>query len=388
MGAITKRHRLSLATAIAFTGIIAGASVAFATMLPGSSADERVTASPTTVAESTTSTIPTEPGPPLVVLPADGTNPDGTENPDGVLAPTGVEVTLFAVDDPESLTGGGWDEWGFGIDGWDTTTTTTEPKEVGITAYQAYGPASSNTYEKIYGTAPPGTRVLLTSAYGSSDATVGESGEYYVKVYFSGQPSNQYFPITAQVGPNTYTFQFKWTGSFEVSASQYYGPVHDQRYDKVYGTAPPGTIVTTSSDYGSSDMVVGEGGDYYLKIHFSESLPSNQKINWTATLKDPSGNVLLTKTFSFTYEPNYTVTASQYYGPVNGEPNEKFVGTAPPGSLVSVSSPFGSKSMTVDGSGAFILTITFVDPTPNEAFTIDVTVAEESFSFSFTYEVT
>ena len=43
--------------------------------------------------------------------------------------------------------------------------------------------------------------------------------------------------------------------------------------------------------------------------------------------------------------------------------------------------------MTVDGTGSFTLLINFTNPTPNEAFTVNVTVADQPFSFSFTYVV-
>jgi len=568
------RSVASLATAVAFVGILGGASVAFAAMLPGQ-ADPDITATETTAAELST-TLPSEPGPLIVVLPANGEDPNGE-------IPEGAEILILATDDLDSLAGGGWDDWTFGMDGWPrcpellrcgSTTTTTEPVEttttepgvIHITAHQYYGPVTSKPYEKIYGTAPPGTRVLITSEYGVEDGTVGSSGEYYIKVYFSGQPSNEYFPITAKVGSKTYTFQFKWTGSYEVTAGQYYGPENDQRYDKVYGTAPPGTVVIATSEYGSSDMTVGDGGEYYLKIYFNDSLPADQWITWTATLKNPSGDVLLTKTFDFiwvqpahditayqceypkvysnpwqlicgwapegsfidiisdhgsmekaiggeynakihfndslpanewigftvkiwvegevvlekvfefkwatsidttafqkwgscddpspydefygsapagtavsvtsaygsasttaessgewwvkvwfdgapigtsfpvtvhvgeetfgfqftwTYEePEPEITAHQKWGPESGEPAEKIYGAAPPGTLVSATSEYGSSSMTVGGGGEYSLVISFNNPTPNESFTISVTVGGESFSFSFTHVVT
>ena len=485
MGAITRRHRLSLATGLAFVGVLAGASVALAAILPGA-ADDPITATETTapVAATTETTIPTEPGPPIVILPNDGEEGEGEE----IVVPEGTEIIVLANDDLDSLTGTRWDDWDFGHT-WATTTTTTKPEETttttkpvstAITAAQYYGPKSSTPYEKIYGMAPPGTKVVLTSAYGSSEGYVGESGQYYQKVYFSGQPSNEYFPITAKIGTATYTFQFKWTGSYEVTANQYYGPEngerkdkvygtappgtvvkatsaygsssltvdssgeywlhiyfdeslpanqwiqwtatlkdpsgtvlltktfdfkwvtgpvevtagqyygpeHSERYDKVYGTAPQGTIVTTTSAYGSSDTVVGSSNDYYLKIYFDESLPANQWIQWTATLKDPSGTVLLTKTFDFKYTPTYDITANQKWGPESDGTNEKIYGTAPPGSEVSATSPFGSASMTVGGTGQYALVISFNNPTPNEAFTISVTVAGQPFSFSFKYVVT
>jgi hypothetical protein len=484
VGVITRRHRAGWAVAFALVGLLAGASVALATVLP-TATDGDIAGPPTTVAPAVT-TIPSEPGPPIIIPPVDGEEGEGEgQNVDGT-------AELILADDPAggfgdlSALGGSWDDFGFGIDcefGFTTTTTepeetttTTKPPYTNITAHQYYGPASSTPYEKIYGTAPPGTKVKLTSAYGSSEATVGCNGEYYLKIYFSGQPSWEYFPITATVGSKVFTFQFKWTGSYTATANQYYGPEHDQRYDKVFGTAPPGTVVTTSSDYGSSEMTVVDGGSYYLKIYFNETLPAGQQIQWTATLKDPGGTVLLTKTFDFTYTPDYTVTASQYWGPehdqredkVRGtappgtvvttssdygssgmevdssgsyylyiyfdetlpagqqiqwtatlkdpggtvlltktfnftwepviaasqkwgpeydQPTEKIYGTAPPGSEVSATSPYGSASMSVGGDGEYSLVIDFNDPPPNESFTISVTVAGEPFTFSFTYVV-
>jgi len=272
VGVINRRHRAGWAVAVALVGVMAGVSVAVASMLPTAAVDD-IASPPTTVAPVTT-TIPSEPAPPIIIPPIDEGEGDGD----------GEQVELIAaadpyagIDDPSAL-GGGWDVFGYGIDTsqWPTTTTTTKPEETttttkpsytGVTANQYYGPVTAKPYEKIYGTAPPGTRVKLTSQYGSSEMTVDNSGEYYLKIYFSGQPSWEYFPITATVGSKVFTFQFKWTGSYEVTASQYYGPEHDQKYDKVYGTAPPGTIVTTSSDYGSSEMTVDSSGSYYLKIY-------------------------------------------------------------------------------------------------------------------------
>ncbi|MCB2224952.1 MAG: hypothetical protein KQH83_12350, partial [Actinobacteria bacterium] len=66
-------------------------------------------------------------------------------------------------------------------------------------------------------------------------------------------------------------------------------------------------------------------------------------------------------------------------------PTEKIYGTAAPGSEVSATSPFGSASMTVGSSGEYALVIDFNNPTPNDEFTIDVTVDGTAFAFSFTY---
>ncbi len=337
VGVITRRHRAGWAVAVALVGLLAGASVALATVLP-TAADDDIAGPPTTEAPIAT-TIPSEPAPPIIIPPVDGEDGEEGEGEGQDLDGTVVLITAddptWGFDDLDDLLalGASWDDFGFGLDctvefpTTTTTTTTTKP------------------------------------------------------------------PTTTTKPPNT-----------TVTALQYYGPVHDQRYDKVYGTAPPGTIVTTWSDYGSSQMTVGEsseygpapgssemcvggGGEYYLKIYFDETLPANQKIQWTATLKDPGGTVLLTKTFNFTYTPDYTVTANQKWGPEHDQPTEKIYGTAPPGREVAATSPYGSASMTVGGTGEYALVITFNSPPANEAFTISVTVAGEPFTFSFTYVV-
>ncbi len=317
VGVITRRHRTGWAVAVALVGLLAGASVALATVLP-TAANDDIAGPPTTEAPIAT-TIPSEPGPPIIIPPVDGEDGEEGEGEgpglDGTVILIVADDPTWGFDDPLAL-GGSWDDFGFGLDctvEFPTTTTTTTTTK----------------------------------------------------------------PTTATTKPP----------NINVTALQYYGPVHDQRYDKVYGTAPPGTVVTTSSDYGSSEMTVDSSGSYYLKIYFNETLPADLQIQWTATLKDPGGTVLLTKTFNFTYTPDYTVTASQKWGPEHDQPTEKIYGTAPPGSDVSATSPYGSASMTVGGTGEYALVITFNSPPPNEAFTISVTVAGEPFTFSFTYVV-
>ncbi|MCB2224966.1 MAG: hypothetical protein KQH83_12420, partial [Actinobacteria bacterium] len=389
VGAITRRHRLGLVTAVAFFGILAGASVAFAAMLPGG-ADEEITASETTtVTTMAPTTLPSEPGPAVVVLPADGQGEgEGQGQGEGVPGGDGEIVFVAAMDPTDLTSSGSWDQFFYGCEFPTTTTTPEVPTD--ITAHQYYGPVSSTAYEKVYGTAPPGTRVRLTSAYGSSEATVGSSGEYWLKVYFSGQPSNQYFPITAKIGEETFTFQFKWTGTYTVTANQYYGPINDERKDKVYGTAPPGTHVIATSEYGSSDLTVGAEGEYWLHIYFNESLPADTPITWTAKLKDPGGAVLLQKTFDFTYVPaGGTATAEQcVYPKVSEDPWQKVCGWVPANSRVVITSDHGSAETTT--SGDYYLKIHFDTNTlpPNQwiDFTTRIYDAEDNLLLEKVFE--
>jgi hypothetical protein len=361
VGAIARRHRFGWAVAVAFIGILAGASTALAVILPHS-ADEDFASPPTTEAPVVT-TIPSEPGPPVVV-PAtddDGTGPeDGF--PEGGFPVEGV-LAIEAYDQRTSATG--WDVWNWGL-----PECFTEPGE--ITANQYFGTSSAATpYEKIYGTAPPGTVVTVVSDYGSADGTVGESGEYLIKVYFDDPPKNTTFPIFVTVGDHEFEFHFKWTPPTGVTMSQcVYPKVHDQRFQKVCGWAPAGTVIKITSAYGSVEKTVS--GEYYVKIHFNESLPPSQWIDFTAKAY-VDGELALTKVFEFKWVPEtQEVSADQcVYPNPSPDPWQKICGWAPPGSVIDIISEHGSVEKAV--SGEYYVKIHFDETLPPNQW-IDFTV--------------
>ena len=71
------------------------------------------------------------------------------------------------------------------------------PKDFEFWAEQKYGSCGeSPAYDKWYGMGEPGTKIEISSDYGSGQTTIGESGEWYLKVIFYEAPCNEAFVVT------------------------------------------------------------------------------------------------------------------------------------------------------------------------------------------------
>jgi hypothetical protein len=53
-------------------------------------------------------------------------------------------------------------------------------------------------------------------------------------------------------------------------------------FDEYYGTAPPGTLITVSSEYGGGSTEAGPSGEWYLKVYF-ETAPYGESFNVTVS---------------------------------------------------------------------------------------------------------
>ena len=217
VGVITRRHRAGWAVAFSLVGLLAGAAVALATVLPTATNDD--IAGPPTTAAPVVTTIPSEPGPPIIIPPVDGEERESQDADDAaeLIMADGADG---GFDDP-SVPGGSWDDFAFGID-WvvaSTTTTTepegptnktTQPPGTSITAGQYFGPEHGQPTEKLYGTAPPGSEVSATNPYASASMTVGGTGEYSLVISFSNPPPNESFTISVTVAGEPFTLSFMY----------------------------------------------------------------------------------------------------------------------------------------------------------------------------------
>lgn len=90
-----------------------------------------------------------------------------------------------------------------------TTTTTTKPKEdtttttkadfVEFSANQVYGTCpSSPPFDVFWGTAQPGSKVTVTSDYGSGSVFANADGGWEVRVEFPEAPADVFFLVTAK----------------------------------------------------------------------------------------------------------------------------------------------------------------------------------------------
>lgn len=153
----------------------------------------------------------------------------------------------------------------------------TEEKEVEFTANQKYF-QNAEGYEKFYGTATPGSTIQAVSDFGYRETTVGENGEWYLKVHFDALVGVT-FPIVVSDGlghEKVFEFTVLEPKPKEFWAAQKYGSSsQNPPYDLFYGEGTPGMKVSVTSLYGAGSTVVGEGGGWELKIFF-ETAPPNQ----------------------------------------------------------------------------------------------------------------
>lgn len=74
-----------------------------------------------------------------------------------------------------------------------------EPPPVSFTAYQKWGSCAENPpFDEFFGMAKPGTRVSVTSSFGSASTTAAGNGEWYVKVFFETAPYGEAFEVKAR----------------------------------------------------------------------------------------------------------------------------------------------------------------------------------------------
>jgi len=79
--------------------------------------------------------------------------------------------------------------------------TTTEPPGEGVefTAFSTYGSCEENPpYDVYYGTADPGTKVTITSEFGSGEVYANGEGDWSKQVFFPEAPYGETFVVTVK----------------------------------------------------------------------------------------------------------------------------------------------------------------------------------------------
>ena len=411
---VTRRHRASLVAGLIGALAIAFGSIALAAMLPDSTGDDAATV---------TSLVsdPEIPDGELVAMPEHGDDIEGIHQSNststaaepytqfyGTAAP-GTVVTAFSAFGAADTVVGESGEFHLklffedppsgvpfpvtltvGDENHDFTFTWLwDPQNIEITAHQGYGESDSpEPFEKFFGSAPPGTEVTITSAYGSAETEAGDNGEWFKKVWFEGAPTGEAFPITVTVGDQVFEFEFLWTfdGSVEFALHQE-GTVSDSEspYTRFVGTATPGTVIVATSAYGSADTVVGESGEFNFKVWFSGA-PSGVQFPITVKVDGETYG-----TFYFTWyqgdggsgeivvEPLFSSTDST-------PPYAKVEYWAPKNTKIQLISEYGSSSVytTYTGGGHLKLYFSTLPPV-GQPFTITIKVNNEVYdTFQFT----
>ena len=244
---------------------------------------------------------------------------------------------------------------------------------------------SADPYAKFLLTGPVGTQVSIYSPYGSTSHTMGSTNEH-VKLWFSSlPPAGEEFAVTVKINGDVWgTYPFtSWfdPAGVEISVSQYNTESWDaDPYAKFLLTGPVGTQVAILSPYGSTDHTMGSTNEH-VKLWFSSLPPAG--VEFAVTVKI-NGDVWGTYPFTSWYEEPEPVakTANSTYGSCSEDPPyDIYYGTAPEGTSVSISSPYGSGETTANGSGEWSKKVFFAGAPIDEPFTVTVTVGGEVFTF-------
>ncbi len=211
-------------------------------------------------------------------------------------------------------------------------------------------------WTKFYGDALPGTTVIAVSDWGSADLVVDERGEFSLKLEFEPlPPAGLEFPILLTVGSAAYEFHFTslWDpGNVDITAHQLYGISDDiEAYEKFFGTAPPGLVISAESPYGSATTTSGDSGKWNLKLWFDD-LPIGEPFDVIVRIADE----VFTFGFVSVYEPPpLPISVSQANSTSDSSsPWVKFIVDGPVGTVVDISSSYGSVSRTMTGTNEYV----------------------------------
>ena len=250
---------------------------------------------------------------------------------------------------------------------------------------------SSSPYVRFIGSGPVGTQIVAQSSYGSQSATINESGEFGLKLWFSSlPPAGVEFPVTVKVDGETWgTYGFTsyyaapadGGGTVSVGVSQYNTESWDaDPWVKFDVDGPVGTVVQISSGYGSVSRTMTATSEY-VKLWFSSLPPAGVEFQVTVKI---DGETWGSYPFTSWYEEPEPVakTANNTYGTcAEDPPYDIYLGTAPASTSVTISSEFGSGVTTADGAGNWSKQVFFDGAPIGESFTVTVTVGGEVFTF-------
>jgi hypothetical protein len=237
---------------------------------------------------------------------------------------------------------------------------------------------------KYYGTGTPGTTVWVGSEYGSGSGKIDSHGAWLFYVEFKEAPCDQWFTVVVENESHRREFKTK-----KVCATHDWSVTHKYtenfyRWTKFYGTGNPGDTVWAVSEYGEAQTTVESHGEWFLKLHFNESIPANEPIK--VVVESSSGD---RAEFWFIWvvdEIDVEFSAHQVNGSCDAElPYDVFWGTATPGATIWVESPYGSGTTMANEKGEWELKVKFPDSPVGEAFTVVVESSDGGrATFTFT----
>jgi hypothetical protein len=243
----------------------------------------------------------------------------------------------------------------------------------------------------LTGTAQPGATVTATSEYGGGHVTAGDKGGWEMWLVLPEMPggATAHIRVTNSATDGVYEFDVTKPSApptVEFTAAYAEGVVEGnpiwQRYN---GTAQPGSVVTATSPYGTNTTTVGENGNWTLRIDMHD-VPAGTtfQIKLTNTASDAIKKFTVeTPTAPTTVEftANAALTTSSSTPPFN-----EYWGTAQPGTVIVISSPYGGAERVAGEAGGWDARIEFPGAPIGETFVVKVksVATGQVKEFSFT----
>ena len=261
-----------------------------------------------------------------------------------------------------------------------------KPAYEGFQAWQKYGTCSESLpYDVFKGRATAGTLVTVSSLYGGGKTEANADGYWRLTVEFPEAPFDVPFTVVVTNGEVEKAFTFTRKGyekpaydGFEVW--QKLGVSHDaDPYEVFEGRAKSGTLVTASSLYGEAQVESNDDGGWRIELAFLEP-PIGETFN--VVLR--SGELKKVLTFTWKGPASHEFKVWQAFGYGTGPvAYEVFEGHATPGTLVTVTSPYGGGQTESNADGVWRIEVEFAEAPIGEPFEIVVSNGELEQVFSF-----
>lgn len=258
----------------------------------------------------------------------------------------------------------------------ETTIGEEEPEPVRFTAELGRGDVSAQPMRQVvFGTATPGTSVLVTSAYGHVFATAGERGGWEAVLLMREVPAgtNVRITVTATGFPQEYEFWVAKPAGEEVRFTAERGAVTVDGSTVVThlaGAGTPGSEVRAGSDFGVAEMIVGESGRWELDL-VMRGVPAGRTVGIRVTNSQSDRVYEFSATrpaeaYDFTAEPAWLESDAT---PAFTE----FGGTATPGATITVASAYGGGSVTAGEAGRWGIRVEFPEAPIGVEFEVRIT---------------
>ena len=249
--------------------------------------------------------------------------------------------------------------------------------------------------QKVLGVAEPGEKVTATSEFGSSKATTNDDGKWKMTLELTEVPGGAEVPIRVSFGRSEQVFELVAVRpadptpdttlppkpeqpkpeppkqeqpepeppkppeqpapiKFAVATGD---PYNDATYLKrsFWGTAPAGSVVTVSSEWGSAEALAGSKGEWELRFVLT-GVPDGKVVHVRVSA-NTGGAVyeyeLVRDDPAAEPEPQpVAFTANLGAGYLDGSPMKQgLYGNGTPGSVVIASTEFGSADAVVNSKG-------------------------------------